>query len=93
MNHKENMIQLTNSVSRLRCSARCEIAAVLLAMIRREITRTRLTCVEMSLVDQYKKPKKSCESIKSLENTTLFVKKAAKNNGDIKMCSNQHLEM
>ena len=44
----------------------------------------------MALVDQYKK---SCDSIKSLGNKILFVVNAAKNNGDIQMSLNQHLEM
>ena len=46
--------------------------------------------MEVALVDQYKK---SGDSIKSLGNNTLFVIKAANNNGDIEMSLNQHLEM
>ena len=44
VNCQQKITQFTNSVSRLRWSARWEIAAVLLSKIRREITRRRLTC-------------------------------------------------
>ena len=46
--------------------------------------------MEVALVDQYKK---SCDSIKNLENNTLLVLKTAKSKGDIEMSLNQHLEV